>query len=327
MNIIISDKKNKLLIYLLIIVGSISLFCLSFNIFKEKSLPTSSSSHSISAILEDVQAINNKCNSFCKNGDLDCELALKNISNIKTNLSKLKNNLSSSDEKQKSLITALDNNILIYDQMYSMLKNSKASDIEVSSKNLRTYHNTANNIYSNLGNNNVLKDTFYAIESTINYCFENNVKNKEKDIKNDQAALFVSSLDTIISSFEKSMEDLNSLTKDARNNKITYELAISKVDDKIKSLESFNSELRKLSIPNKGTISYEKLISSLNEYDNYLASFKYALSMEKMYSDNKEYSNDFFDSLYSTSKDYLNSFQTYYDKFKNSYFQYKSDVL
>ncbi|MGL4730386.1 MAG: hypothetical protein ACRCW0_02235 [Clostridium sp.] len=327
MNIIINDKKNIFLIYLLVVIGAISLFCLSFNLFKDDSISAISASNTINELLEDVQAINENCSTFYKDNNLNEQKVISNINQIKKGLAKIKSNLNSSDETQKSLINALENNMLIYDQMNAMLQNPTAKDIESSSKNLRTYYSNANSIYSNLGNEHVLKETFYAIEATINYCFKTNDKDKETKIKDNQAALFISSIDTTVSTFEKFMDDLSLLTKQVRNDELTYELAISKVDDKLKNLNEISSDLNNLSIPSKGMVSYDKLKSALNEYNNYLESFKYALSMEKMYSADKNYSSKFFDSLYSTPKEYLNNFNDYYKKFKSSYIEYKSDIL
>lgn len=332
MNLILKNKKYNFLKYLILILSSISLFCFSYNFFKENS--SSITNFSLNNYLKKIYSINLQCTSFSSENEINITKALKRIPKIKEELENLNHSLSitkdtQNDENYPILKRAIDNNVLIYTQMESMLKNPSANDIETSAKNLRQYYNNALENYLLLKNDNgFLKPLFYSIELTNNFCFASMNSAKQQTLKDDQLSLFMGTLVSIEESFIPLKTDMSNILSDARSNSITYELAISKVNDKISEVTELSNQLIGIPVPNRGLDCYENLKSSLSEYLNYLENFKYGLSMEKVYvsSDNKISKNSF-DSLYENCKTHLDLTEKYFNSFKENYSLFKSIAL
>lgn len=332
MNLILKNKKYNFLKYLILILSSISLFCFSYNFFKEDS--SSITNFSLNNYLKKIYSINLQCTSFSSENEINITKALKRIPKIKEELENLNHSLSitkdiQNDENYPILKSAIDNNVLIYTQMESMLKNPSANDIETSAKNLRQYYNNALENYLLLKNDNdFLKPLFYSIELTNNFCFASMNSAKQQTLKDDQLSLFIGTLVSIAESFIPLKTDMSNILSDARSNSITYELAISKVNDKISEVTELINQLIGIPVPNRGLECYENFKSSLSEYLNYLENFKYGLSMEKVYvsSDNKISKNSF-DSLYENCKTHLDLTEKYFNSFKENYSLFKSIAL
>ncbi|HAG44677.1 MAG TPA: hypothetical protein DCL31_16810 [Clostridium sp.] len=131
-------------------------------------------------------------------------------------------------------------------------------------------------------------------------------------------------MDNISSYYDNLKVDFSPLSLKARNNIVTYELAISDIDNQITSLKTLKDSLKNISVPNNGLKSYEELDASMEEYYNYLQNFKYSLSMEKVHAKNEKTDSDFYESLYITPKKHLSSAETHYSKFKSFYKKLKS---
>ncbi|WP_040327607.1 hypothetical protein [Clostridium ihumii] len=325
MNIVLKDKKSDFIKYVLVAFAAISLFCLSYNIFK-----TPVAKNSMLSYLKEIQDINNSCKVFIKDNTLDYNKALKNIPALKENLNKVKETTNISSETQLQAYTdAINNNILIYEQIELMLKNPMAKDNSISVANLKNYYDTANSNYSLLVKDaNILGELSTAIKLTNNYCLDKSNTKKVDKIQSEQNEIFVTTLDTFVSSFnDLKSTDLLEIVSKARNNEMTYELALSELDNHISKFSTLCSELKKLSIPNGAVKSYEKLNLSIDEYGNYLESFKHGLSMEKVYSKNEKKSKKMSNALYDNSKSYLDNCNEYYSKFLSFYKEYKSKYL
>lgn len=327
MNIEIKDKKQVFLNYLVIVVAAISLFCFSYNFFKERTID--SQVNYIDNALKEINTINDRCNDFIVKDSINVNKSLKIIPEMVNELNKIKDDINIQEydpEKLDSLRNGVENNILMYIQMEAMLKNPAGNDIEKAAKNLKTYYTIASNYYSIFSENaiSILKSSFFAIDNITNYCLSAFNSTREKEVNDDQNTLFINAMDNISSYYDNLKVDFSPLSLKARNNIITYELAISDIDNQITSLKTLKDSLKNISVPNNGLKSYEELDASMEEYYNYLQNFKYSLSMEKVHAKNEKTDSDFYESLYITPKKHLSSAETHYSKFKSFYKKLKS---
>jgi len=95
---------------------------------------------------------------------------------------------------------------------------------------------------------------------------------------------------------------------ECRSGKITYELLISNINDTSLKLNAVKNVLSQMSIPDDFSSIYTNFSETVNLYNDYIFDIKYAIVTENVRRENKDIKDDFMDSLYIFEMIALSSF-------------------
>jgi len=285
----------------------------------------------ISAISE----INNSTSSFIKSNKLDSEKAGKELTNKIDSLTKIKKSVTELIPTDKynvshnSLLSGLENNIMIFRQINEIVKNPQAKDIEKALEDLKKYEYDCRAYYSKVsikGTQLSLGDTcINFIESTNAYAAQQVNLRKDKEILQGQSLEFINSLDSLLSIFTPINVDLYPNVVNARGN--SFDDVVLQIKKNKEAFSSLKESFGTLTVPSKGIDIYKALTKVIEDYDSYIQSLSYAVDVEKLDGEgSKSLTDTELTQLYSTANTKFADVTTNYEKFLKLYTELKDAV-
>ncbi|MEG1256699.1 hypothetical protein [Clostridium sp.] len=321
--------NNMMIKYLYFFIIGICLFFISYSLFSK--FPSNKEEKYLYNTINSISKVNNKAKTFLDNNSLNIDKALKILPEMKTDLTDISSHLNSSiyikdndsSDNYSNLIKGLNENILIIEQLEAMLQNPYGSDIELAANNLKTFRDTSENYYSLIS----YKDSTYnlgvslhsVINLTIDYCISSNNLKKISELKIAESIKFMDTLNELVISLDSLKCDYYEKVLECRSGKITYELLISNINDTSLKLNAVKNVLSQMSIPNNFSSIYNNFSETVNLYNDYIFEIKYAIVTEKVRRENEDIKDDFMDSLYISSNKTYSDMEVKYKKFIKEY--------
>ncbi len=223
------------------------------------------------------------CSLNFQNNDIknDISANIKKLKEIKDNLGLY---TSTGEYVLLNLDTAVNNNILLYEQMLSIINNPNAKDVESSIDNLNSYKNSSIDSYIKINklNSKCIKDITDLINKAY-FEFNEILKfNRDKDIKHVQSSEFTSKLESMFNRLPLKNDYLTIIEK-CRNNEYNYEVLLNSIEKDLENYNEIKMEFSSLSIPPEAITLYNDFKELLNIYDIYINNWKNGIISEKKY--------------------------------------------
>lgn len=318
-----TDKKKLAIILLfVVIILSISIVLLRFKPYIKENSPGNT--------LNRISSINNRSSEFLNNSSIDIEKALKILPVMKEELIEVSTDINSqsyTSEKDTEALEiiqkGLSQNIMVLEQLEGLLNNPTGSDVNIACDNLKIYRDTTDSYYSIIcsenSNFNLGTPMYSAINAAIDYCISSSNKNKLSEIKNQQNETFINEFSDLVISLNTLKTDFSGKINDYRNNKITYELLLSSINNCNDKITSVKSVMSSINIPDDFTSIFYDFSEIVNLYSDYLFNLKYNFITENVRRSKGDIDKDFLNSLYKSSDDILKTFNIKYTSFTNKY--------
>ncbi|WP_125153974.1 hypothetical protein [Clostridium rectalis] len=324
-------KNKKIFIHMgIIFIVIVPLFLLYFWFCNS---PIKKYEYNLKTSIRKVNSINNDISPLIKGQTIDTDNCKKNIPKKISSLIAIKNDLNKTKAPEKYALTqenfllGLDNNIHIYEQILGIVNNPQAKDISNSCKNLKMYNKHCINYYSLCKINNVKinfkEDYLNYLNTCIKYSGELENTQKSGEIKQSQYRTFIDNMDEVLSCFLEIKIDMNETKCNIKNNSISYDNILSKVDNMKTEFEDILYKFSKITVPSEAISCYTLFSKTLDNYNSYIQNFRYAITTEKNSSSNKSKTVD---ALYNETNLNYKIMDTNYNKFLTSYSNFKTLV-
>lgn len=209
---------------------------------------------------------------------------------------------------QKSLLSGIDTNILIYKQIQGILNNPKGSDLDNSAASLANYRDKAISSYNGaqiLSKISLPDSLSTFIVKIIEFANENSRANKDNEIKTSQREDFINSVTDVINKFINAKKDFYTEAYNIRNANGDLEEVLTSISSNKDSFKAVKSSFSKISVPASDAYStYTSLKNLLNSYDSYLQSISFSVNTEiaRKKSSGSPLTSSEIDSIYKESK-------------------------
>ncbi|MDF2503462.1 hypothetical protein [Clostridium sp.] len=291
--------KNKKKIIILSAAITFNIFLLIFIVFNLFTLNQYNKyKKQLVTYIGTIYKINSNVSIINNGQTIDIEKAKDKLPYVINSLIKVNLELENynSDPRYKSSFSSLklglDNNILMYKQLFSIVNNPEAMDINTSMKNVINYKNNCENYYSSIGSNDksfgLPKDSTILISNTSSYVSDLIKVKKDRDISNTQNMEFQNNLTDILTKFNSIKADLSYYSDSARKNTISYDNAIAKVQDNKYRFSSVTQQFSQINVPSNQIKIYTSFKNVFDDYNSYVDSFCSALKNEKVAANSKD---------------------------------------
>lgn len=330
-------KTKKILttsgIIILILAIIAGVFYGTYYFIVNKSLGTYEKS--IKTEIDNINKINSSITAFNKENSIDPDKIKKELPSKVDSLLKEKDKISAINPTEKyskahaSLLEGLNSNILMYKQVQAIFANSQSKDVANALEDLKKYKNNCVQAYSLVSIKNTAAsfpaDASTTMETIISY-FTDMVKvNRDNDIKQSVNLEFMNNMDAILSKLTAVKVDLSANVANVRAGSGSYDDVLSQVDLSYDKLQEIQKTFSNITIPQKASSTYKIFKNMLDNYDEYLKNFKYALTIEKEEASKGKPSQDFLNSIYATSSSNLQQGDKSYNDFMKLYTDFKTN--
>jgi len=327
-------KYKKLLKILGLTIGCFALaaavFCITYYSFVDKS--HNAYEGPIKKCISDVSKVNDSTSSLIKNNNLNEELAKKELVNKIDTLTKIKKSITNMIPTEKynmshnSLLSGLENNIMVFRQINEIVKNPQAKDIEKALEDLKKYETDCKTFYSQVsidGCKISLGDICSKfVKNTYAYGSHQVSIRKGNEVLASQNLEFINSLDSIATSFSSLKTDLYTDVINGRSS--SFDSVISTIDKNKEAISLIRQDFDKLSIPAKAVDVYKSLNTLIDNYDAYIQSINYAVNVEKQdKEDSKSLTQADLDQLYNSANTKFTEINDEYESFIKLFADYK----
>ncbi|KEI17406.1 hypothetical protein Z959_07180 [Clostridium novyi B str. ATCC 27606] len=326
------DKNFNILgIILSIIIIGIAVFFASYYFFMYKSLKIYRDNLNIE--IKHINKVNVSVEKFIKLNEFNTEEIInnmqKNISSLQSNLHNIRN-LNPTEKytnDHKNLINGVENNILIYKQVISTLKNKESLNLNSFLHTLEKYKSDTINYYSSVS---IKKIKINLPEETINFLtdFKKHIQkliknNIDNEISKKQTTNFIDYINDIVIKFNNLKTDYIGNIKSKLISK-GYTSLLNDIAENESSLNALNANLSILTIPKDGTPTYEAFIKTLESYHSYIENLKYNLNIEQLTYSSDIIKKDSINKLYESSREDFENVEKDYRKFLDLFDEYKN---
>lgn len=309
-------SKNKKLSTILCVAILLPIVLLIFTSFS----PTNRNLKKLNTLANEINLANDNLKLAINDNSINPEISKQVLSSNLIELERIKNELStldltSLDTTQKAILKTLDTNINLFKislELYTNPKTSRLEDkINEYNKNLDSFYKEVENI-SKLGVKNIIsKDSESFFKFTKTYFQTLLEMNNLTQINNETKRNFITSLNGIITNFNKINEDLKPAIEDIYKNNRSLDTLITDIENKKNTLNKIKEEYFCLSVP-EDALSLQKSIENLIDiYGLYITELKESISSSLESSINACSKYDDFSKLYD-------KFLKDLDKYKNS---------
>jgi hypothetical protein len=336
-------KSSKLLTKFLSIVAfafiAVGVFYGTYYFMIDKS--ASSYESNIKGHINTITLENQKVSAFIKNGTIDSSNSsniIKGLNDITAAFNTLKSTLENEVPTDKyktshqNLIEGLNNNILTYKQIASMLQNLSSADLDKSLTDLDKYKADTVKNYSLFSVDSIKvslpkeSDTF--INSAIKYISEISKANKDLAIKSAQNLEFSDKLDSVIAKFLPLKIDFSLQLQKVRTKEITYDILLASIDEYKSNYLSVKKDFTTIIVPSKtdAVKIHTNFSNILTSYNLYLQELSFAVSNEKNKANESKtpLSEEALKSLYSSANNKYLTLDNDYAAFSKAYTTFKS---
>ncbi|KEI04984.1 hypothetical protein FDC62_09715 [Clostridium botulinum] len=326
------DKNLNILgIILSIIIIGIAVFFASYYFFMHKSLKTYRDNLNIQ--IKNINEINVSVKKFIDLTDLNTKQLIntmqKNISSLQSNLYNIRN-LNPTEkysDDHKNLINGVENNILIYKQVISTVKNKESLNLNSFLDTLEKYKSDTINYYSSVS---IKKVKIKLPNETINFLidFKKHIQklmktNVDNEISKKQTTNFIDYLNDIMIKFNNFKTDYIGNIKQ-RLTSTGYSSLLNDIAENESALSALKANLSILTIPKTGTPTYEAFTKTLESYHSYIENLKYNLNTEQLTYSSDVIKKDSINKLYESSREDFENVEKNYRKFLDLFNKYKN---
>ncbi|AGK99164.1 hypothetical protein [Clostridium pasteurianum] len=321
--------ENKKRIIILSATITFSIFLLIFIFFNLSTLNEYNKYRKqLGTYIQNISTINSNVSPISNGQTIDIEQAKDKLPFVINSLIKVNKNLESynSDSRYKaafdSLKSGLDNNILMYKQLLSIVNNLESTDIGSSMQNVIKYKNNCDKYYASIKSSNKVfslpKDSTTLINNASSYVGNFIKIKKDRDILNTQNMEFENNLNGILTKFNSIKVNLSYYAESARKNSISYDSALAKVQNNEDNFNEILQEFSQINVPQNQIKLYSSFNSLFNDYNAYVNSFSSALKKEKASSKSQDNSLNLSD-LYKDSNNKYDTMNKDYSTLKNDF--------
>lgn len=320
------DKKKLVLLSAAITFNIFLIIFIFFNLFTLNEYY--SSRKQLSTYISTIYKINTNVAAINNGQTIDIEKAkdtLPSVINSLINVNKELENYNGNFRYKvtfNSLKSGLDNNILMYKQLLTILNNLESTDINSSMKNVIMYKNNCDKYYSSIRSSNrsfgLPKDSTILTTNASAYVSNFITLKKDTDISNTQNMEFVNNLNNILKNFNSIKVDLSYYAKSARENAISYDSAVAKVQINKDNFNNLMQQFSQINVPVSQIKIYINFKNVFDDYNSYLDSFSSALNKENESSKSQDNSSDF-SSLYKDANNKYTIMNKDFNSLKNDF--------
>ncbi|QGU96445.1 hypothetical protein GOM49_16260 [Clostridium bovifaecis] len=333
------ESNKKLLTTLSFIFGAIfigvAVFYGTYYFFINKS--QSSYSTKVKTEIGSINKINESSYVFTKGQTIDVnkiESSLSDsIASLQTSHSNLKNLVVTSkySKDHTNLILGLENNILMYKQILSIVRNPKNPDLANSLVNLQKNRDDCMNYYALVS----IKDIEITLPNESLEFLNNTVAYTQKQIRQNTDAQIVSSQNhDFLLSFNEISTRFSQIKKDYMNSVINSRTSLKGFDNLLNELNTTETALAKiktdlsaLAIPKDAVLVYESFGKVLDEYDTYIQNLKYSIKTEQLTSISGLPANESLDKLYNAPKEQIKVVESTYRSFAKLFNEFEDKTV
>ncbi|SHH53765.1 hypothetical protein [Clostridium grantii] len=333
-----TDKTKNILktitVALAFITICVGVFFVSYSYFRRNSL--SQYEKTMSTEINKITETNKNIISYIDGDSINQEKFLTLLPNDINTLKDVRSNIKSISKNKRysishnNLLSGLDNNILLFEEILFIVKDIEKMDMNISISRLQNFRDDTMNYYSQvfIGTSRIsIDDNFFKLLSTPSY-FSNSL-DSNKNITDISLSDNLDFLD-LIYSFSRQFDDLNKTystnIEGARNELQSYTSVISLINDDLVSLTSLESEITFISIPQDGLAVYESMLKVISSYKPYLNNLKFAISNEELVTTDNDISDDILDNYYKTSNSNYKTATESHKKFIEAFEKFESSV-
>ncbi|MDF2881942.1 MAG: hypothetical protein K0R54_2499 [Clostridiaceae bacterium] len=328
-------KAKKIVKITSIVIGVIAAFIMVFygTYYFIVSKSYSEYDKQIKYYTDKINEINNSTASLIKQQTIDSNKSKKDLPSKIDSLIEVKSGIQAINPTEKyykvhsSLIDGVNNNILIYKQIISIISNPGSKDIEKSLENLKSYRDKCIESYSLFETKklsvSLSSSTLKFVNNSIFYTSELIRLNKDKTITDGQNSDFINSVDSILNDFISLKTDYNSQIEASRKSKKFNDLLFT-ISKNTTTYQALKGKLSNIIVPSKGVNLYKALKKTLDSYSAYLDSIYKAVNYENSQLKSADVSNSSIEANYAFSKDKYSTVNDNLEDFYNLYNEFKT---
>ncbi|WP_373897507.1 hypothetical protein ACER0A_012455 [Haloimpatiens sp. FM7315] len=292
--------------------------------------------NNINSVVSSINKINDNIGSLYSTSEDTTKILLDSLPskvNLLNNIKHKLNTINPSAKYKKSyeyLYKGLDNNILTYNHLINLLKEPLNKDYEKNINKLNDSFDSCQKYYTLFSTKNsailLPNNLKNIIIHSTNYVYDYMRKERDKEISKNQIIEFYNKIDEVYSQFNSLKTDYLVQLKNPREDHKLYDSLDSKLDKDLEKAKNLKKMLYEISIPEDKMNIYNSLKNLLYSYDNYIQSFKYTVSIEKIKTSNKAVKVEELDALYIDANNKLSEVDMYYDSFVKLYNEFKKSI-
>lgn len=342
------QRKNKTVIIILEILAFIlvaaGIFFGTYYLFVGKS--SSSYEASVKEYMEKINTINNSMSSFTDGQTIDTEKKIpdkiidvekirKELPDKTAELSKIRDTLQSIiptdkySKSQENLISGLDNNVLMYKQLYAIVQNPEGKDLDISRENLKKYKDECIKYYSLVNQKNAKislhESSITLVNNTLLYVSEVIKLQKDLQVKQNISLEYINNMEAVTSKFAPIKVDFIAQLSKIRNEKGNLDDMIVLLNKNQDELNKVEEQFSNLTVPQNAMTCNKLFKTILDDYEDYIKSFNYALNNEKLVGTN--ITNEQITQFYSDATSKYNNVVKDYNNFLKAFTELKDLYL
>ncbi|KOA19852.1 hypothetical protein CLHOM_19410 [Clostridium homopropionicum DSM 5847] len=286
--------------------------------------------------ITNITKINEASSTFTKGETIDKDKILNSIPNsissLQTSLSNLKNLLVQDKYKKdhENLINGVENNISIYKQILAICRDSNNSNLQSYITLLQKYRDDCMNYYTLVSINNykisLTDEIIDLIDKTIDFSQKQVRLNLDKEVSTNQNRDFLNILNPLVEKFNEVNKDYMPEILNIRNNSTSYEGILDSITNAEAVIADSKTTLAAVTIPKDALEVNKAFIKTLDDFDQYIQSFKFAVKTESLTYSGGVNNNKALDSLYSSSKDKMKTANESYKVFLKLFHEFKDKL-
>lgn len=333
------ESNKKLLTTLSLVLGAIfigvAVFYGTYYFFINKS--QSSYSTKVKTEVGNIDKVNEASYIFTKGQTIDVnkiESSLSDsIASLQASHSKLKSLTVTNkfSKNHNNLILGLENNILMYKQILSIVKNPQNPDLANSLLELQKNRDDCMNYYALVSIKGIKitlpNESLEFLNNTIAYTQKQIRQNADAQIVSSQNHDFLLSLNEISTKFSQIKKDYMNSVINSRTSLTGYDNLLNELNNTESTLSEIKANLSDLSIPKDAVPVYEAFVKVLEEYDTYVQNLKYSIKTEKLTSISGLPNNDSLDKLYNAPKEQIKVVESTYRSFIKLYNEFEDKTV
>lgn len=327
-------RTRTVLIVIFTIILGLSVFFGTYYFFINKSY--SSYTNKIKTEITNITKINETSSTFTKGETIDKEKILNSISDsissLQSSLSNLKNLLVPDKYKKdhENLVNGVENNISIYKQILVICKDSNNSTLQNYITQLQKYRDDCMNYYTLISINNnrisLTNETIDLIDKTIDFSQKQVRLNLDKEVSTNKNRDFLNILNPLVEKFNEINKDYMPEVLNIRNNSTSYDSLLDSITNAEAVIIDHKTTLAAATIPKDAFEVNKSFIKTLDNFEQYIQSFKFAVKTESLTHSDGVSNNKALDNLYSSSKDKMKTVNESYKGFLKLFHEFKDNI-
>ncbi|MFU0824256.1 hypothetical protein [Clostridium sp.] len=232
---------------------------------------------------------------------------------------------------QNNLILGLENNILMYKHILSIVSDPKSPNLTKLLDELEKSRDDCMNYYALVSIKGIKitlpNESLEFLNNTIAYTEKQIRQNTDAQIVLSQNRDFLLTFNDISNQFSQIKKDYMNTIIHSRSNVTGYENLLSELDNTENAITRIKIDLSNLTIPNDALSVYEAFVKVLDDYDTYIQSLKYSVKTEQLTSVSGLTNNNNLNKLYDTPEQQMQVVEKDYRNFIRIYNEFEDKIV